>query len=43
MGGTDAEEVGGFRGINLVVVKLLEDVLEEWGGEAFGQLFLFHC
>jgi hypothetical protein len=27
----------------LVVVKLLEDVLEEWGGEAFGQLFLFHC
>jgi len=22
---------------------LLEDVLEEWGGKAFGHLFLFHC
>jgi hypothetical protein len=42
VGGTDAEDVGGFSGMDLAVVKLLEDVLEEWGGEAFGQLLLCH-
>jgi hypothetical protein len=31
--------VGSFRAIDLPVVKLLEDVLEEGVGEAFGQLF----
>ncbi len=39
MGATDLEMVRGFGAVNLPVVKQLEDVLEEWGGEAFGQLF----
>ena len=43
VGRTNAQEAGGFGGINLVVVKLLEQVLEERGCEAFGQLSLFHC
>ena len=35
----DLEIVGGFRAIDLPVVKLLEDVLEERVSEPFGQLF----
>ena len=39
MRAADLEMVGSLRAIDLPVVKLLEDVLEEGGGEAFGQLF----
>ena len=39
MRATDLEVVGGFRAIDLPVVKLLENVLEEGVGEAFSQLF----
>ena len=41
MGATDLEMVRGFGAVNLPVVKQLEDVLEEWGGEAFGHLLFF--
>ena len=36
---TDLEMVGGFRAVDLPVVKLLEEVLKKGVGEAFGQLF----
>ena len=36
---TDLEVQGGFRAVDLPVVKLLEDELEKGMGEAFGQLF----
>ena len=36
----DLARVGSFRGIDLPVVKLLEEVLQKGVGEAFGQLFL---
>ena len=36
---TDLEMVGRFRGVDLPVVKLLEEVLKKGIGEAFGQLF----
>ena len=37
----DLELLGGFRAVDLLVVKLLKDVLEKRTGQAFGQLFFF--
>ena len=39
MRAADLEVVGGFCGVDLPCVKLLEDVLEKKVGEACGQLF----
>jgi len=36
---TDLEVAGGFRGVDLPFVKLVEEVLEKGVAEAFGQLF----
>ena|SRR5208283_6217971 len=39
VGAADLKEVGSLGAADLPVVKLLEDVLEKWVGETFGQLF----
>ncbi len=36
---TDLKVLGGFCAVDLLVVKLLENVLEKGAGQAFGQLF----
>ena len=39
MGWADQEEGGGFRAVDVPVVKRLEEVLEKGAGQTFGQLF----
>ena len=39
VGAADLKEVGSLGAADLPVIKLLEDVLEKWVGETFGQLF----